>query len=98
MPLGLYGVQQFLKVPSFSQGRKKNRAGAMYHLKFFLSFSNNFVSYFRRDFHPDNLDTSQILSEWREALFGQKGQLAKLVSKSITPKSKRARSRLSLAS
>lgn len=31
--------------------------------------------YQRRDFHPDDRDTDQLLAEWREKLFGDEGEL-----------------------
>ena len=32
--------------------------------------------YNRKDFHPDDRDTSQLVEEWRSTLFGTDGRLA----------------------
>jgi hypothetical protein len=34
-----------------------------------------YLDYFRRDFHPNDRDTSALLSDWKERLFGQAGTL-----------------------
>ena len=35
-----------------------------------------YLDYFRKDFHPDDRDTSALLADWRERLFGPGGTLA----------------------
>ncbi|MCG8669437.1 MAG: metal-dependent hydrolase [Pseudomonadales bacterium] len=98
VPIGLYSVDKILKTPSFSQGKKNNRRGAAFFSKSFLSFSPNFLAYFRRDFHPDKIDTKETLHVWRAKLFGKRGQFNKMLSKTITPKLKRSVSQQRLAS
>jgi predicted metal-dependent hydrolase len=34
-----------------------------------------YLDYYRRDFHPDDRDTSALLREWQERLFGEEGEL-----------------------
>ena len=34
-----------------------------------------YLDYYRRDFHPDDRDTSALLRTWQERLFGERGEL-----------------------
>lgn len=97
VPLGLYGVQQFLNTPGFSQGRKNNREGIKTQFSFFRSYAPTLLSYFRTDFHPDNIDTTDALEHWRGVLFGKKGKLTKFVTKTITVKKKQPLSAVRMA-
>lgn len=89
VPFGIYALREILKTPGFSQGSRKNLRGQNYFINLTLRSSGKFLSYLRRDFHPDNLDTNQLLDEWLENLFGQGGELSEFVTKIITPESKR---------
>ncbi|MBV8296886.1 MAG: metal-dependent hydrolase, partial [Acidimicrobiia bacterium] len=35
--------------------------------------------YHQRDFHPDDRDTTALISEWRSKLFGSEGELVDLL-------------------
>lgn len=86
VPAGLYSVRQFLKVPGFSQGKPKNRKGSTYFRKNFFSMYPKLFAYLRPSFHPNDSDTSAMLEQWRENLFGQNGTLSHSVTKIIFPK------------
>lgn len=34
------------------------------------------LSYSRKDFHPDEVDNSELITKWNAALFGEQGQIA----------------------
>ena len=36
--------------------------------------------YNRPDFHPDDQDTTELVAEWREVLFGDEGRLNALLT------------------
>jgi predicted metal-dependent hydrolase len=89
IPFGYYSLTQILKTPGFSQGKHKNRQGRAYQMSMTKESASQFLAYFRKDFHPDNVDTSELLEEWREKLLGDKGELSEFVTRVITPESKR---------
>lgn len=89
VPFGLYALSHILKTHGFSQGKSKNKIGKSYLRKLISGSSAQYLDYFRRDFHPDDLDTTEMLALWQETLFGEKGELSNLVSKVITPETKR---------
>lgn len=93
VPCGLYSVNQILKTPGFGQSKQQNREGIGEQLGMFMSYSPAFLSYFLPGFHPDNSDTSELLSTWREKLFGKGGKLARFITKTITPGARRTSTR-----
>jgi predicted metal-dependent hydrolase len=40
------------------------------------------TDYNRRDFHPDDHDTAELLARWREELFGDSGELTEMLKRS----------------
>lgn len=85
VPCGLYSVDQMLKTPGFAQSRKQHREGITEQLSTFMAYAPALLSYFRPDFHPDNSDTSELLTQWRETLLGKGGRLARFVTRTINP-------------
>lgn len=85
IPLGVYSVDRMLKTPGFDQGLKDRREGYRRLWNFFLDFSPRLVDYFRPDFHPDNINTSDLVEAWKEKLVGKKGALARKVARTVTP-------------
>jgi hypothetical protein len=75
-----------MRTPGFSQGRKENRRGIRYWARDFLTMTPKLAAYFRPDFHPDNADTSSMLEQWRDRLFGDQGYLSSHVTKTLYPK------------
>lgn len=98
VPFGLYALRQILKTPGFNQGRKKNGKGQSYFVDMTRKSSKHFLSYFRRDFHPDDIDTDELLEETIESLFGENGELSEYVTKVITPESRRLANQARMAS
>ena len=90
VPLGLYSVDRILKTPGFNQGKKANRAGIRNFATLFFSTMPKFVRYFQPGFHPDDIDTSDMLLEWREKFFGARGSLSAKVTKTVLPRNKKA--------
>lgn len=91
IPVGLYVLNQIMSTPSYSQGKKANRQGIGFYSKFFLSISPKLATYFRKDFHPNNSDTSALLHEWRDKYFGKHGKLNNRVTKSVLPRLRKAK-------
>jgi len=89
IPFGLYALSHILKTHGFSQGKSKNNIGKSYLRKLISGSTSQYLDYFRRDFHPDDIDTTEMLEQWQETLFGKKGELSNLVTKVITPETKR---------
>ena len=89
IPCGLYSVDQMLKTPGFAQNRKEHLEGIGEQLGMFMSYAPAFFSYFKPGFHPDNSDTSALLSEWREKLVGKGGALTRFITKTINPGARR---------
>ncbi|MFN3714310.1 MAG: metal-dependent hydrolase [Alcanivoracaceae bacterium] len=98
VPFGLYAVNEMLKTPGFDQGKKSNRQGYGYWFNYLTAFSPKLLEYFRPDFHPDDSDTSELLEIWKNKLFGNKGRLTGLITKTINPSEKRTSSARKLAS
>lgn len=89
IPWGLYALDQIMKTPGFSQGRKKSLEGINYWWNFALDFSPKLLEYFRPNFHPDDSDTTDLLNTWKERLFGKKGSLARRVTRTVLPGNRR---------
>lgn len=98
IPFGIYALREILKTPGFTQGRKKNGKGQYYFVDMTRKSSAQFLSYFRRGFHPDDIDTEELLQNSIELLFGEKGELKEFVTNVITPESRRAASQKRLVS
>ncbi|MDX1693770.1 MAG: metal-dependent hydrolase [Ketobacteraceae bacterium] len=88
VPLGLYSVDRILKTPGFNQGKKANRAGIRNFGTLFLGTVPKLLAYFRPGFHPNDIDTTDMLLEWREKFFGEQGRLSSKVTKTILPRRK----------
>lgn len=88
-PLGVLSIRKIMSTPGFRQEGGKVREGQNYWFGkdgYFPSLRSKIVAYFRRDFHPDNTDTSEMLSTWSEHILGENGFLNKHISKTIMPK------------
>jgi uncharacterized protein len=38
-------------------------------------FYSDMRPFYKRDFHPDQIDTTELLEHWQKKLFGEHGQL-----------------------
>lgn len=85
----IYALATLLSTPGYSQGLRKDLAGAAWWFGprgYFARMRRGMWRFYRRDFHPDQTDTSAALREWREELFGPRGRLAPNVLKTVIPK------------
>lgn len=74
-----YSMRLLLATPGFAQPWRKQRRGFEWWFGkkgYFFQLQPNISKFFRRDFHPDQIDTEAMLLQWRENLFGNQGVLA----------------------
>jgi len=43
---------------------------------FWKGFYSDMRPFKKRDFHPDQIDTAELIAYWQQELFGSEGQLA----------------------
>lgn len=87
-----YSMQLLLATPGFAQPWRNQRKGFEWWFGqkgYFFQLQPNIRKFFRRNFHPDQIDTEAMLLEWREHLFGKLGILAPKLLK-ITGNTQRA--------
>lgn len=89
IPFGLYSVDRMLRTPGFAQSRKKHLEGIAELWDFAVGISPKLAEYFRPDFHPDDSDTTELLETWKKKLFGKKGRIARHVTRTVLPGSRR---------
>ena len=85
-----YAMALLLATPGYSQGLRKDLSGLAWWFGprrgYFARMNRGMRRFFRRDFHPDQADTSQALREWQAQLFGADGKLAANLQKTIVPR------------
>lgn len=83
-----YSMAVLLRTPGFAQGPLAEARGFLYWFGprgYFARMQRGLGRYYRRDFHPDQIDTDAMLETWRERLFGAEGQLTPYVRKTLHP-------------
>jgi predicted metal-dependent hydrolase len=55
--------------------RVAREAYALYRGPFFRGLPRELAKYLRPGFHPDDIDTTALLEQWRAELFGSEGVL-----------------------
>jgi uncharacterized protein len=88
-PLGILSIRKIMKTPGYKQKGNEAKLGREHWFGkdgFFNSLRDKQLAYFRRDFHPNNLDTTEMLANWGEYILGEQGVLHSNITKTIFPK------------
>ena len=90
-PIGIISIQKIMKTPGYRQrggAEKEGRAFWFGKGGYFDSLRQKQLAYFRKDFHPNNIDTTEMLASWSDFMLGENGVFNENVIKTIYPKSK----------
>ncbi len=84
-----YALALLLATPGYGQGPRKTREGIDWWFGrrgYFARMQRGLNRYYRRDFHPDQTDADAALREWRDKLFGEHGELAAHLLRTVVPR------------
>jgi uncharacterized protein len=87
-PLGFLSIRKIMKTPGYRQRGSAEKEGRRFWFGkngFFGSVRAKELAYLRRDFHPNDIDTTQLSAGWGEYMLGDDGVLAPHINKTIIP-------------
>lgn len=88
-PLGVLSIRKIMKTPGYKQKGKAAREGQAFWFGkdgYFANLQPKINAYLKRNFHPDNEDTSEMLEEWGNYFLGEQGELHGNITKVVEPK------------
>lgn len=88
-PLGMLSIREIMRTPGYKQKGKAAKEGRAFWFGrdgYFNSLRSKVFVYLKREFHPDKVDTSEMLVRWGEHFLGENGELRPNITKIIEPK------------
>jgi predicted metal-dependent hydrolase len=88
-PLGVLSIRKIMKTPGYKQKGNANKEGKQFWFGkggYFDSLRPKIYAYLKADFHPDNVDTTEMLERWGNYYLGEEGELRANITKIVEPK------------